>query len=107
MKIRLLLKGDKVLVEVSGKIDQAINSQTSLQSGWREFIICCLDTLAGGGNLKADGETNFEKQFGRVAIHCSFGAASLEPGETEEDFLNRVDGLLYEAKRKGKNQVSY
>jgi PleD family two-component response regulator len=49
----------------------------------------------------------FTSNFAGVAIHCSFGAASLEPGETEEDFLNRVDGLLYEAKRKGKNQVSY
>ncbi len=104
------LKGDKVLVEVSGKIDQAIRS-TDILARWggEEFIILLPDTQLEEAIEIAERLRNLilKSNFAGVAIHCSFGAASLEPGETEEDFLNRVDGLLYEAKRKGKNQVSY
>jgi diguanylate cyclase len=48
---------------------------------------------------KDTGET-----IGRIT--CSFGVAAFKAGEALNDFLERADRALYEAKRRGRNQVA-
>ena len=38
-------------------------------------------------------------------ITASFGVAELQPGESPESLIERVDKLLYEAKQLGRNRV--
>lgn len=45
---------------------------------------------------------NFSKA-GRVT--CSFGVAQLSPGDGVESILQKVDQMLYTAKKAGKNVV--
>ncbi|MDR3298707.1 MAG: GGDEF domain-containing protein [Candidatus Accumulibacter sp.] len=45
-------------------------------------------------------------QFGALSrVSVSIGCSTYQPGETAENFINRVDLALYEAKRNGKNRV--
>jgi diguanylate cyclase (GGDEF)-like protein len=41
----------------------------------------------------------------RVRFTLSCGLTDLQPHEGEEEFIQRADEALYEAKRKGKNRV--
>lgn len=38
-------------------------------------------------------------------ITASFGVAEWKTGETPDDFIDRTDKLLYEAKQLGRNRV--
>lgn len=40
-----------------------------------------------------------------VAVTVSIGATMSRPDETHEEFLERVDGPLYQAKDRGRNAV--
>lgn len=53
--------------------------------------------LAERSTLEADGR--------QVAVTVSIGATMSRPDETHEELLERVDGLLYRAKDRGRNAV--
>lgn len=40
-----------------------------------------------------------------ISVTCSFGVAQLDYNESLEDFIERADKALYQAKSRGRNQV--
>ncbi|KJU86836.1 diguanylate cyclase (GGDEF) domain-containing protein [Candidatus Magnetobacterium bavaricum] len=102
------LSGDCVLKELAALVSRQIRDHDVLARwGGEEFVL-----LMPHVNLDIAIKTaqrlrqNIEKQaICDMKITCSFGVATYTEGETDEDFLNRADTLLYEAKRSGRNKV--
>ncbi|MBF0607615.1 MAG: diguanylate cyclase [Candidatus Magnetobacterium sp. LHC-1] len=104
------LLGDCTLKELAKLISEQIRTQDVLARwGGEEFVILMpnikLDTAVKvAQRLRA----NIESQLiCDIRITSSFGVVTYAEGETEEEFLNRADALLYEAKRSGRNKVCF
>ncbi|KJU85130.1 response regulator receiver modulated diguanylate cyclase [Candidatus Magnetobacterium bavaricum] len=104
------LSGDCVLKELAALISRQIRDHDVLARwGGEEFILLTpqinLDIAA---KVAQRLRRSIEAQtICNMKITSSFGVATYMEGETEEDFLNRADALLYEAKRSGRNRVCY
>ncbi|MBF0316924.1 MAG: diguanylate cyclase [Nitrospirae bacterium] len=104
------LSGDCVLKDLAKLVSCQIRDQdVSARWGGEEFVILMphinLDVavkIAQRLRMSIEGQTICDMQ-----ITSSFGVATYTDGETEEDFLNRADALLYEAKRSGRNTVCF
>jgi diguanylate cyclase (GGDEF)-like protein len=102
--------GDQVLIGVANLISKHIR-QTDRCGRWggEEFLILCPETNANqvqqlGEKLRAALVTS---QFGdAIAVSGSFGAATLNPGESVASLIQRGDHALYEAKHAGRNTLS-
>jgi diguanylate cyclase (GGDEF)-like protein len=102
--------GDGVLARLSTLLREGLRA-TDLAARWggEEFAIIC---------PHADEQTAFqvaEKLRASIAatrfetvgeVHCSFGVAAFEPGDTLETLVARADAALYAAKQAGRNQVA-
>lgn len=104
------LAGDKVIVETSN-IVKSIIRQTDVFARWggEEFVILLpnteeLQAMEMAERLRSTIENN---NFGYVErVTCSFGLTALRKNENSEDLMLRVDKLLYEAKKSGKNTIA-
>jgi diguanylate cyclase (GGDEF)-like protein len=106
--------GDAVLKEISQVVrGQLRESDTLCRVGGEEFAIL----LAGATLASARGAaefirgavemTDFLFEGKRIPVTVSLGVAAFEPSdESSEALFKRVDGLLYESKRTGRNKVS-
>lgn len=104
--------GDKVLVEVAKMIEGRLRSMDAVfRYGGEEFCISLPNTDAHQAQLVSERlrqavenlTVNFEGHF--IRLTASLGVAVLQPGEQQQNFLQRADQALYEAKNSGRNQV--
>ncbi len=106
-------KGDSVLKEITQLIKVNIRQIDYLfRWGGEEFIIVLphtklLDAVEAAEKLRKKIEKfNFQLD-GLEKVTVSFGVVEFNTNESIDDLINRVDELLYEAKRSGRNQVKY
>ncbi len=101
--------GDKVLVEVA-TLTQTTLRTTDIVSRWGgdEFLILCPETNLKGvktmTNNLYDAVANHHFTTD-TAITISIGACEFSGNTNVEGMLRQVDKKLYEAKRKGRNQI--
>jgi diguanylate cyclase (GGDEF)-like protein len=110
------MAGDVVLREVADRLVRSIRPYDAVgRFGGEEFLLLMPDfdavkersrlisvhTFICGGSIQFPG--------GVVNITCSFGVSTLSNGGTmtPEQFLDRADKAMYEAKRAGRNRIGY
>ena len=103
-------EGDRVLREVADHLRKAVGESGILgRLGVDEFVALIRVPLTG-----EEIETYMSRlreafatiRVGEQSVTCSIGVIPLEPGVYIEDLYRSADHLLYEAKKKGKNQVA-
>ena len=103
-------EGDRVLREVADHLRKAVGESGILgRLGGDEFVALIRVPLTG-----EEIETYMSRlreafatiRVGEQSVTCSIGVIPLEPGVYIEDLYRSADHLLYEAKKKGKNQVA-
>ena len=103
--------GDEVLKFVSGELkDELERSGFVARWGGEEFLIGFDGTKedlvshlkAVTGRIRAKVFDTGEKTF---SVTMTMGVTIKQPGEDFESVMNRADGLLYEGKRGGRNQI--
>ncbi|HUS54541.1 MAG TPA: GGDEF domain-containing protein [Thermohalobaculum sp.] len=107
--------GDAVLKQFAGLIRNNIKGQdTPARFGGEEFAIIFPKTSVFGAGHAAENirkllyETEFilsrdRSSIGKVSV--SFGVTQLQPGDNMAELVRRADGLLYKAKKLGRNRV--
>ncbi|MCF8034975.1 MAG: diguanylate cyclase [Desulfarculaceae bacterium] len=103
--------GDIVLHELAEIVGKMMRKGDYLiRYGGEEFVAFLPDTSLEAGVGAAErirrkvADHGFD-QAGRVTV--SLGVASVEPHDTRDRFLERVDAKLYEAKEGGRNRVCW
>ncbi len=102
------LMGDNVLVKQAQLVARNIRDcDIYARWGGEEFIIILTNTEFNGALeiTRRIKELIAEYPFGVGSITCSFGVTDYRGGDDKDAILYRVDRLLYEAKRGGKNQI--
>ncbi len=101
--------GDMILVELAQILRENIRtSDFAGRWGGEEFLVICPQTdLKGGQALAEKLRIMIEKNTFSVVGQktSSFGVATLNPNETEEELMARADAALYKAKNNGRNLV--
>jgi len=103
------LVGDEVLKHISLLVKENIRAtDTLVRWGGEEFIILAPETdlqsmVAFSEKLRKLIEADQPEKA--PAITASFGVAQYRWGESEDDFLNRADQALMQAKQTGRNRV--
>jgi hemerythrin-like metal-binding protein len=101
--------GDIVLREIAARTVSILRVEDLLfRWGGEEFLILAPHTDLVGATAIAEKlrlaiADNTVEQVGKVT--ASFGVAERSFGESRDDWFRRVDGLLYQAKRHGRNRV--
>jgi diguanylate cyclase len=107
--------GDEILRRFAELLSKNIKGRdTAARYGGEEFIVVLPQTRLGGArNLgeqirgELEGKKWMHHRTGQPIgkVTASFGIAELRPNEVWEDFLDRADTKLYEAKAAGRNRV--
>ncbi len=108
--------GDFVLTEFARAIQNSIREYDTLaRYGGEEFVVilpetAAEDALAGAEKIRTIiDETVFDDGREKYHITASFGQACSRPATEDDfsknDFINRADQALYQAKEKGRNCV--
>lgn len=105
------LCGDRALRHMSDAIKTNIReSDVFVRMGGEEFAILLPETSLEEGNVIAErirnsvSEMNFTYQNEHVPLTISLGL-SIYNGEKMDEFIERSDKALYQAKRNGRNQL--
>ncbi len=103
--------GDEVLISISNISNSSIRNVDILARwGGEEFMILLPETtISNAINVAEHLRVNIGNAklipSKDVKITASFGVCTLKEKETKDDFLKRVDILLYEAKESGRDKV--
>jgi diguanylate cyclase len=107
--------GDQVLRIVGNALTQRVKGEdTAARYGGEEFAIILPGTSVGGATALADdirttiASKKLVKKGGKFnygVITMSLGATCYLPGEPLNEFIERADNALYEAKEFGRNRV--
>ena len=88
-------------------------TDSAYRYGGEEFAVLLPETENGQGTIVAERirkdikKEAFSPETGAtVCITISIGIAQFIPQESPEEFVRRADSSMYEAKMKGKDQVS-
>lgn len=101
--------GDQVLVAFAALLRDAVRPTDILgRWGGEEFMLLCPDAdlataTAIAERLRLRVEATALPEVG--ARTCSFGVATLAPGESTDSLVARADAALYRCKRNGRNRV--
>ncbi len=104
------LVGDEVLKEVANITVNSVREQDiSVRWGGEEFLVLLPQTNLAGAVAAANKiKTSIITQVissKSLNVTASFGVSQLLENDDEVSFISRSDGLLYEAKKTGKNKV--
>jgi diguanylate cyclase (GGDEF)-like protein len=108
------LVGDEVLIELSQRIEAQLRRGTpAYRYGGEEFVVLLTETPLDQAIDVAERlrrsirSRSMVTQAGALEITASFGVAQQSPSSdrTAWDVMQRADKALYEAKRKGRDQV--
>ena len=103
------LAGDRILVRLCSHIRTLIRKIDQIYRwGGEEFIIILPNTRLEAAEQLANRIRNFlqKADFSPASkVACSFGVTSWNEYEIADSFTNRLDQLLYQAKRKGKGCI--
>lgn len=101
--------GDQVLIELVRQLRSALRVSDSLARwGGEEFVMLCPNTTLTTASVLAGrlrekiAKVDFP-QAGRLTV--SIGVAECLPGETWEQWFQRADSKLFQAKSGGRNQI--
>lgn len=100
-------EGDRVLQAVAGALrDQVAARGRVARMGGEEFVLL----FPGAGVEEAALQCEYLRETiahlpDGLPVTVSIGVAGGEPGAPPEDVLTRADAAMYEAKRRGRNQV--
>jgi diguanylate cyclase (GGDEF)-like protein len=106
--------GDQILKELARLFGSMLRCyDVFCRFGGDEMLILMSDTDVFGAQMVAErlrtAATESELLPDGTSLTCSFGVYGLDSNETprlsQDDFLNRADQALYEAKTKGRNRV--
>jgi len=101
------LEGDKVLISVAGAINKSLrNSDHAFRFGGDEF--CCITTNTSKRAVeliikRIQRAFAADKILSKHDISSSFGMAMLNAEDNEQDFFERADEALFDAKENGRN----
>ncbi len=103
--------GDKVLIEMSALVQSTLRVNDSLcRIGGEEFIILLPETSQESALRVAEKiRSNVENELHTIenkSITISIGVCEVRENDTEDTLFIRVDSLLYDSKRNGKNRVT-
>ncbi|PMP87184.1 MAG: hypothetical protein C0173_09795 [Desulfurella sp.] len=102
-------QGDSILRELALLVQKNIRkSDIFARYGGEEFMILCPETKIPQAMYLAEKIRSLiqNNKFSlNKTITCSFGVAQYKELESANDFIARVDRLLYKAKHNGKNRV--
>jgi diguanylate cyclase (GGDEF)-like protein len=124
------LKGDEVLIAIarlildnirrvdSVSIMKEVELDIAVRYGGEEFMIILPETFLDGAIAAAERLKKLIKKEvnekvpliynnRKLIITASLGVASLKTEDTSNDLIKRVDQAMYEAKKKGKDQVCW
>ena len=107
--------GDKVILTIARIIKNNIRfSDIAGRYGGEEFCIILPNTkLADAVNVaqRLKNNVSLEKILfqdeQQISVTCSFGVKEYEIGDTVEEFINKTDKLLYQAKLLGRDRICY
>ncbi len=108
--------GDEVLREIGRRLTDAVRSYDNVSRyGGEEFLLLMPDidaSMSQARLLRVHSAICCEPiRFpgGEVSLTCSLGVSILlgDQSLSVEQFLDRADRALYEAKRKGRNRIAY
>lgn len=105
------LVGDQVLVELSQFFKSNLRkSDIICRWGGEEFLIICFETSLSQAVFLAELlsekiRTHYFEKVGKVTI--SGGVTQVTNADNADSLTKRVDSLLYEAKRAGRDQVCF
>ena len=101
--------GDRVLREIARQTQQELRSADLLgRWGGEEFIAVLPETeLEAAGSLaERIRQAVAEVAFDAVGeVNVSLGVTAVEPRESRDELLKRLDNALYRAKTQGRNRV--
>ncbi|NNF95643.1 MAG: GGDEF domain-containing protein [Halobacteria archaeon] len=102
-------KGDLILVQVTEIISANIRVTDDLyRLGGEEFVVVAMGASRDAASKLAEqlrGSIEASKLLSDRRVTISLGVAEFKEGESYENWLDRADTALYEAKRTGRNRV--
>ena len=102
------LVGDEVLQEFAQRLQEDVRT-TDFVARWggEEFLIVApqTDEMAALNIAEKLRKKIEKKSFGGHTMSASFGVACYEMNQTQDQLLHNADIALYEAKKRGRNQV--
>jgi diguanylate cyclase (GGDEF)-like protein/PAS domain S-box-containing protein len=109
------IEGDQVLMRLGQVIKRCLRSTDSAyRYGGEEFMILLPVTLCVDGVVTAERiMTEFKKEIfspvvrKNIHITLSIGVGQYKPQEEMKAFVSRVDKLMYQAKKNGKDRIFY
>lgn len=102
--------GDEVLKNISKLIiSNTREADVSVRWGGEEFLVLLPQTDLDGAIIVAEKIRNTlmseEISSEKLKITASFGVTQMKETDDEDSMISKVDKLLYEAKKSGKNRV--
>ena len=100
---------DHVILVIANKLQELCReSDIIARWGGEEFVILLPGTTLDGAQVLAENLRKIveESHFSIAGkITASFGVGIHQNNESKTDFFKRIDKLLYEAKKRGRNRV--
>ncbi len=102
-------RGDEILREIAARVQQRLR-QTDVFVRWggEEFLILATETTLQQAVILAETllAALHDASFADIGpVTASFGVTNYRFGETLDQWLKRVDNLMYQAKSEGRNRV--
>lgn len=101
--------GDGVLIDLAGLLSKRVRKTDRIfRFGGEEFVVIARNTALEDAAVIAEqlrAQIELELRDPEGTLTASFGLAQLAPGEKLEDWFNRADKAIYQAKQLGRNCV--